>query len=400
MIALHRIFIVLLCAVGAAAPVVAQSPPETPDKPAESAPIAPVALPAIDALRGAVVEPPAAAQSSRSISPIQEAAEILASGRFLAPLIPEGGYLTRAAGSLGRDDFLGVWTFNLSDRVDGAADRSLILLPSDALADMIGRHLLTIKDGTSAPAFEVSGPILVFRSSNYLLPSFAAPINRRVDRPAAQPLAPPGSTRAVVAVAAVAAVAVESPTAQLSTPPTAAPAAVPIDPETFAAELEKRLAQRVAVIPSSSDSSTPALPAPPGVEQPSRAVAVATDTTADTMPLIEGRTTDVAESTLRSALPRMPLMPPMRLQSRRGTMTRDPITGSWRFVFASGLRDDGDVSLELLPCSMLSRMIPAARASAAVASIMLTGDITVFEGRNYLRPVRYQALTAGKWIGP
>jgi len=99
-------------------------------------------------------------------------------------------------------------------------------------------------------------------------------------------------------------------------------------------------------------------------------------------------------------MPVMLVMPPMRIQSRRGTMTRDPVTGGWRFIFASGHRDDGDVALDLLPCAKLSELIASARSSSTPLSVMLTGDITVFEGRNYLRPVRSQVLGAGKWIGP
>ncbi|MSR44804.1 MAG: hypothetical protein EXS15_05535 [Phycisphaerales bacterium] len=394
-----------VCLLGLVSPAVAQTPPETPDNPTESAPIAPIDLPQIDGIRGDAVEPPAAAHAGRVVSPAAEAAEIIASGRFLAPLIPEGGYLTRAAGSLGRDEFLSVWTLDLSDRVDGAAGRSMILLPTDTFADMIQLHLATIKDGTSPPLFEVSGPILVFRSNNFLLPTFAHPIDRRVDRAPSEPLVPPGAKRsAALGAIAVAAAPNQSP-AESVIPQTAPSAKTPtgpavdqrIDPETFAQELERRLDQRVAVVPSTSDPSIAALPAPPGVEQPSISPPFPSHEIDVQAPMIGARTTDVSAS---DSQPDAQLLPPMRVQSRRGTVTRDPISGSWRFVFASGVRDDGDLSLELLPCSMLTKLITVARSSATAASVLLTGDITLFEGRNYLRPVRFQSLGAGKWIGP
>ena len=390
-------------------PPLKQAPQVAPDKPAESAPIAPsVALPTIEKVGASKVEPPAAANSTLVITPAQEAAEILASGKFLAPLIPEGGFLVRASGTLGRDEFFGVWTFELDDRVDGASDRSLILLPAEPLADMIQRHLSTIKDGTSAPMFEVSGQVLVFHKRNFLLPTFAVPVDRRVERPAVPKLLPPGSKGALeleqnrlVAATAETATAVgagtsaEAGTAAL-TAATVATETKSVDPEKFANELERRLNERVAVVPSSADNAAPAIAAAPGTLQPSRTVAPATDLTASVMPMIEARTTSLSSATPSA----VPLLPPMRVQSRRGTITRDPLTGTWRFIFASGQRDNGDIALELLPCGMLNQLIASARSSDGASHVMLTGDVTVFEGRNYLRPIRSQPLGAGKWIGP
>lgn len=378
-------------------PPLKQAPQVAPDKPAESAPIAPsVALPTIEKVGASKVEPPAAANSTLVITPAQEAAEILASGKFLAPLIPEGGFLVRASGTLGRDEFFGVWTFELDDRVDGASDRSLILLPAEPLADMIQRHLSTIKDGTSAPMFEVSGQVLVFHKRNFLLPTFAVPVDRRVERPAVPKLLPPGSkgalelaqNRFVAATAETAGTAATAGTAVTETKN--------VDPEKFANDLERRLNERVAVVPSSADNAAPAIAAAPGTLQPSRTVAPATDLTASVMPMIEARTTSLSSATPSA----VPLLPPMRVQSRRGTITRDPLTGTWRFIFASGQRDNGDIALELLPCGMLNQLIASARSSDGASHVMLTGDVTVFEGRNYLRPIRSQPLGAGKWIGP
>ncbi len=390
-------------------PPLKQVPQVAPDKPAESAPIAPsVALPTIEKIGASKVEPPAAANSTLVITPAQEAAEILASGKFLAPLIPEGGFLVRASGTLGRDEFFGVWTFELDDRVDGASDRSLILLPAEPLADMIQRHVSTIKDGTSAPMFEVSGQVLVFHKRNFLLPTFAVPVDRRVERPAAPKLLPPGSkgalelaqNRLVAATAVTAGTGATAETAE--TAETAATDATlvtdtkSVDPEKFANDLERRLNERVAVVPSSADNAALAIAAAPGTLQPSRTVAPATDLTASVMPMIEARATSLSSVTPSA----VPLLPPMRVQSRRGTITRDPLTGTWRFIFASGQRDNGDIALELLPCGMLNQLIASARSSDGASHVMLTGDVTVFEGRNYLRPIRSQPLGAGKWIGP
>ena len=378
-------------------PPLKQAPQVAPDKPAESAPIAPsVALPTIEKVGASKVEPSAAANSTLVITPAQEAAEILASGKFLAPLIPEGGFLVRASGTLGRDEFFGVWTFELDDRVDGASDRSLILLPAEPLADMIQRHLSTIKDGTSAPMFEVSGQVLVFHKRNFLLPTFAVPVDRRVERPAVPKLLPPGSKGALELAQNPLVAATAETAGTAATAGTAVTETKNVDPEKFANDLERRLNERVAVVPSSADNAAPAIAAAPGTLQPSRTVAPATDLTASVMPMIEARTTSLSSATPSA----VPLLPPMRVQSRRGTITRDPLTGTWRFIFASGQRDNGDIALELLPCGMLNQLIASARSSDGASHVMLTGDVTVFEGRNYLRPIRSQPLGAGKWIGP
>ncbi len=383
---------VAVCACAVCTSAYGQAPPESPDQPSSSAPISPVDLPPIESVGSSQLEPPAAAQS-RTITPAQEAAIIKASGRFRAPLISEGGLLVRASGTLGRDEFLGVWTFDLSDRIEGAQGRSLILLPAEPLADLITQHTAATRDGSTGPLFEVSGRVLVWKGVNYLLPTFAVPVDRRIARVAPTPFVPPGAQRSENSVLVESVVAI-APTAAPVPPASVAS----VDPETFSRELEARLNARITDVPSSGDPSLPAEAAPAGVEQPSLSTVSASDPATLEMPAIEARTH--APSISVAAPGGAPLLPPMRIQSRRGTLTRDPVCGTWRFVLASGVSDEGDLALELLPCSTLSSLVSAHRSRAERTSVLLTGDVTVFEGRNYLRPVRYQQLAAGKWIGP
>ncbi|MSR28640.1 MAG: hypothetical protein EXS03_03580 [Phycisphaerales bacterium] len=323
-------------------------------------------------------EPPAA-QGSAAVTPAQEAAEILASGRFAAPLIPEGGHFRRAQGRLGRDEFLGVWTFDLSDRVNGAANRSIILLPSQALDDMVSTHQERAAQGAESPTFELSGAIFVFRGANFLLPSFANPVSHSTASP---PLAPTQAPAPAPGSESATSLAPPSAAAPLQ----AAESTAPIDPETFAAELERRLQSRIESVPTSAAPVVDEASAPPNPDPP-----------AASMPMIEPvPIVVVGQPHLDRAAE---LLPPMRIQSRRGTVTRDPITGTWRFIFASGHRDEGDVAMELLPCTTLTALITQARSSTRTP-ILLTGDVEVFEGRNYLRPIRFKALSAGKGIGP
>ena len=299
-------------------------------------------------------------------TPAALAEEIRASGRFVAPLIPEGGFLVAAKGKIGFDSSRGLWTFELADRVAGADRRSIALVPSPSLSDMVSG----LPDGGAAGApdraFELTALILAYEGSNYLLPNFANPIRREqaLEPPVAPP--PPGS---LAARAAVAESALARTTEESIAPP-------PINPEDFAAELERRLDTRVSTVPES--------PVPPtyGV--------AALPNPATIMPEIEPSAS--ASPTADAAEPRV------RLHRRRGALTRDTITGTWRLILASGQRDEGDTALEILPCSQLSALVKQARLKPNSA-VLITGDVESYQGRSYLRPTRFEPLRAGKGIG-
>jgi len=394
-----------------------------------------------DAAKSSVtdLEPPAAAQSGPSITPAQEAAEIKASGRFLPPLIPEGGMLLRANATLNTDDFLGVWTIVLQDRVNGASDRSLILLPAGPMSDMIARHRRAVRDGSSAPLFEVSGKVLAFGRTNFFLPSFAAPVTRVIEPSQPSALDAPGSRNAIASMTR--AVAAPTSAAPGSANAAGADPAPPVDPEVFAQQLEQKLMAQTPAVPANVDPDPAAVQAAAGAEQPSRATdpnelpmpeipmpaversaaeaaATATASADSERPFVlpiprdpptvsaqqQGGTKSVALPSMGSAeqLPSRvaPLLPPMRIHSRRGVITRDAVTGTWRFVLASGSRDDGDHSIEILPCEELKSLITMARSSPMPVHVLLTGDVTVSDGRNYILPIRSKPIYGGRWIGP
>jgi hypothetical protein len=56
--------------------------------------------------------------------------------------------------------------------------------------------------------------------------------------------------------------------------------------------------------------------------------------------------------------------------------------------------------MELMPCTALDQLIAMTRSAPETMSVVLSGEVTVFNGRNYLRPVRMRALREGRWIGP
>lgn len=385
------------------------------------------------------LEPPAAAQSGPALTPAQEAAEINASGRFLPPIIPEGGMLLRANATLARDDFLGVWTIVLQERINGASKRALILLPAGPMGDMIARHRRAVRDGSSAPLFEVSGKVLAFSRTNFFLPSFAAPITRVIEPTQQGALDAPGSRNAVEAKGR--AVAAPKSAALATSGATGADPPSPIDPEVFAQQLEQKLMAQTPSVPANIDPDPAAVQATAGVEQPSRAtdpnelpmpeipMPAATPSSTEAAAISNGSAEGdqpfvlpiprdpLTAATQRQGAPQSaelppigkeeelpsrvaPLLPPMRLHSRRGVVTRDAVTGAWRFVLASGSRDDGDHSIEILPCEQLKSLITMARSSALPVHVLLTGDVTVSDGRNYILPIRSKPIYGGRWIGP
>jgi hypothetical protein len=386
------------------------------------------------------IEPAAAAQSGRWQGPtlLQEAAEIRASGLFLPPLIPEGGFLVRAVGTLERRADLGVWAIRMRDRINGAPNRLITLLPSGSLADMVDAAQAADAAGETA-LFEVTGRIMSWRGANYLLVSFAVPVTSlEAPRTSSGPLVPPGASKPATEVATSAA-----PVPGAGLRPAADPATVaaepgdvaPLaDPENVAAQLERALDSKVTSVARSADAQPAAPLSEPGTAQPSRSAPSSESALAgairdpspseplgpDGLPLprasagaggdasgeASGRIDreigiyDALGTLLPSSGESGRLMPPQRLLDRRGTVTRDPVTGAWVFVLASGGLNEGDIAMELLPCSALDRLISMTRSAPQTMSVVLTGEVTAFAGRNYLRPTRMRSLREGRWIGP
>ena len=375
---------------------------------------------------------------------MQEAAEIRASGLFLPPMIPEGGFLVRATGTLERRADLGVWAIRLRDRVNGAPNRLITLLPCGALSDMVDASRAAERSGETS-VFEVTGRIMAWRGANFLLVTFAVPVTS-LDAPRADagPLVPPGSSPrasdtppatasapvpASTKVPAVASAPAAPPAAEVAAP------AAPADPENVAAQLERALDTRVTTVARSADAQPAAPLAEPGTAQPSRAAQSARSELAsairepsaseplgpDGLPVQSVRADAQAtdghpaglgappgssgqQEAIGDVLPSAPAaaraMPAQRILDRRGTVTRDPITGAWVFVLASGGVHEGDHAMELLPCAALDQLIAMTRSAPQTMSVVLSGEVTVFDGRNFLRPVRMRALREGRWIGP
>ena len=353
----------------------------------------------------------------------------------------------RAAGTLERRADLGVWAIRLRDRINGAPNRIITLLPCQALSDMIDATRAA-SDAGETSIFEVTGRIMAWRGANFLLVSFAVPVTMlNAPRTDAAPMMPPGAVRSgtAPAIAEPAASAVTARGAAMAAAPerdseSPQPDPAAADPENVAVQLERALDSRVTTVARSSDAQPAAAPAEPGSVQPSRAPqAVGSELSSairepsaseplgpDGLPLpraaadaaqlgadgapdgigaepLPGHAAPLADA-IGGLLPSAPasarLMPPQRMLDRRGTVTRDPVTGAWIFVLASGGVHEGDHALELMPCAALDQLISMTRSAPQTISVVLTGEVTLFEGRNYLRPVRMRALREGRWLGP
>ena len=75
--------------------------------------------------------------------------------------------------------------------------------------------------------------------------------------------------------------------------------------------------------------------------------------------------------------------------SRRGSLRRDR-GGAWVFVFDSDATGLADPPLTLLPCLLLERIENHVRRTGDNVPVLLSGQVYVFEGRNYLMPSVYR----------
>ena len=74
---------------------------------------------------------------------------------------------------------------------------------------------------------------------------------------------------------------------------------------------------------------------------------------------------------------------------RRGRLVRGE-RGAWLFVFDADATGLADPPMFVQPCLLLERMERHAKARGGAAPIILSGSVSVFEGRNHLRPTVFQ----------
>lgn len=295
-----------------------------------------------------------------------------------APLLEDGSVLTRVQGTLEPGEGGRGWTFRLREAFEGESDRVLLLLPSGVLEDMVRRRD-SLPPGQPG-RFELTARVTTYHGTNAALPLFASTVSQFTQLSARPVLRPPGSV-APAPQAAQADAAVPLPSSRgrddafgiswmpLSPQARQAGERALAGGQVQADDVERQLLERVGEVQRSSDTGAADAPATEA---------------AGAMDPVRGRHWLEAERSL---------------QDRHGVVTRDPVTGEWRFVFESSRGEMGEREVTLLPCATLERLEHRARSGQGPMPVVLSGQITRYRGRAYLLPGSFADPRAGRLLG-
>lgn len=305
------------------------------------------------------------------------------------PPLAEGAVLTRVQGTLVQGKGDAGWSFRLRDAFEGEADRELDVLPAAALEDMVRRHESLPPGGQAR--FELTGTVTVYRDRNAVVPWMVVPVAEFTARTSRPVLRPPGAVRPAAPVAEVAIDEAEWRPRPQDPRPAFGSRWVPVLPEVRrqlaerplsqggevqSDEVERRLMERVGEAARSLDMSDELVQASRDAERSDGPLG-AID------PLHQRPWLDADRS----------------VQDRLGIVTRDPLTGGWRFVFESSRGAVGEREATLLPGQVLERLERAARGQHGPFEVVLSGSVTRYRGRAYLLPSGFTSLRAGKALG-
>jgi hypothetical protein len=298
------------------------------------------------------------------------------------PLLPEGAFLTQAAGTLEPSAGDRGWQFRFRDSFEGEVDRVIQLLPSITLEDMI-RNRAQLEPGASAK-FALTGKVTTYQGANYVVPLFATVVTTFPARAQRPTLAPPGAWYGSVE---------SDETAQR---------------RAAQEELARRNAAAAAALRRSFLSlASPLSPEAQAAERSQSSKGAGGISADDIEQELVARVGDVPRSMDAPHLPPLDpqapqsmqwLQPGRHLHDRVGTVMRDPVNGEWRFVFESARGRVGEREAVLLPCRLLEGIAKRAQAAGGLCSGVISGEITLFEGRSYLLPTAFDGLRSGKFL--
>jgi len=271
---------------------------------------------------------------------------------YRLPLLREGSVISRVIGDITLDPDEKHWVFRPIQPESGNLRREFVLLPSATLADMLRNRNIS----PSPIEYEVTGRVFIYKGRNYLLAELAPPIVRFDTRPSqtpspeAKPVTTPNGEAKFV-------------------PPPTTPArrdpSIGKDDDATVDAIERRLEQRVGRSPIGR---------------------IADDS--------ESATSERAKAPTSAGLPE----PGTRLVLRSGRLMRDPSAGSWRFV-PEQVTGKGDGSLEILPCLLLERLELTTRESDSPPTVLISGQIIVFNDAAYLMPSSFRRAREGRGLG-
>lgn len=301
------------------------------------------------------------------------------SSRGEAPILREGVVLSSARGFFAKSRREpGLLTFRLDERTAVSTRRALLVMPCDPADDV--KAILDDPRPDSPSYFEVTGEVFECAGRAYLLPASVVALRSPDPPPMLARIAPTGLRR----------------------PDPSKP--VPRAPRLDA----------FADADAPDDQAAPVRDAPPDrrAHEPDPALFPGLD---DGLAIELERRLDqgIARSGTGTALKRAAarhdrslLLPPAtRLQERRATVLRDPVTGAWRARLDTGRQGEGthdgaEISMELLPTLALERLERAVRQRPIGTTWLLSGEVVVARDRNYLLLTRAVPSPARRFESP
>jgi hypothetical protein len=260
------------------------------------------------------------------------------------PLLREGSHLVRVVGRLEQDPADRSWKFIIDPADEHSPGHELTMMPGTLLAEM-ERMIESAPDHRLV--FEMTGEVYIFRGRNYLMPTHPPLLIGREDRP--QP------------------------------PEPAEPAGAPALPNEPAGD-ESETAEG-----ESTEDIIRGLQRAVGPVA-RRPEAESSESLADETRLVRAPSPDLLrEGTV--------------LLSRRG-MIRRAGDGSFLFVFDADAEGLADPPVTLLPCLLLERMDRRIRQKEEYATVLLSGHVYTYQGRNYLLPKVYRIPTERTVLKP
>jgi len=271
---------------------------------------------------------------------------------YRLPLLREGSVISRVVGDLTLDPDEQHWIFRPIQPESVGLRREFVLLPSPTLEDMLRTRNLS----PSPLEYELTGRVYIYKGRNYLFAELAPPIVRFDTRPSQTPApgvkpqtAPNGESKFVP----------PAPTPSRRDP------SIGKDDDATVEAIERRLEERVGRTPIGRVADSPA------------------DNES------EGRISDRKSAEFAAG---------SRLVLRSGRLMRDPTAGSWRFV-PEQVSGRGDAALEILPCLLLERLELITRESDSPPTVLLSGQVVVYNDQAYLMPTSFRRSREGRGLG-
>ncbi|MDY7107996.1 MAG: hypothetical protein SYC29_05100 [Planctomycetota bacterium] len=260
------------------------------------------------------------------------------------PLLREGSHLVRVVGRLEQHPIDGSWKFIIDPADEHSPGHELAMMPGTLLAEM-ERMIESAPDHRLV--FEMTGEVYIFRGRNYLMPTHPPLLIGREKRPEqGDPAEPP-----------------DAPASEEKNADDETEAAEDESTEDIIGDLQRAVGP-VARRPEAESSA-----------------AMTEDTAVTGAPPADL----VREGTV--------------LLSRRGTIRRAG-DGSFIFVFDADAEGLADPPMTLLPCLLLERMDRRIRQKEEYATVLLSGHVYTYQGRNYLLPKVYRIPTERTVLKP